>query len=123
MDGFDFDYWKNLAEQDPAGYFRARDEVLRECIAEHPGYLAGLAELQGHIDATRVLAGSPLQASRALFGLMEDQLHRLGGPRRLRACANTADESGCGKHGGKQRAPKHGLVSPCLAARYAPGHF
>ena len=78
MDGFDFDYWKNLAEQDPAGYFRARDEVLRECIAEHPGYLAGLAELQGHIDATRVLAGSPLQASRALFGLMEDQLHRLG---------------------------------------------
>lgn len=78
MDGFDFDYWKNLAERDPAAYFRARDDVLRECIAEHPGYVAGLAELQGHIDSTRALAGSPLQASRALFGLMEDQLHRLG---------------------------------------------
>ena len=43
MDGFDFDYWKNLAEQEPAGYFRAREDVLRECIAEHPGYVAGLA--------------------------------------------------------------------------------
>ena len=70
MDGFDFDYWKNLAERDPAAYFRARDDVLRECIAEHPGYVAGLSELQRHIDATRALGGSPLQASRALFGLM-----------------------------------------------------
>ena len=43
MDGFDFDYWKNLAERDPAAYFRARDDVLRECIAEHPGYVAGLS--------------------------------------------------------------------------------
>ena len=78
MDGFDFDYWKNLAERDPAAYFRARDDVLRECIPEHPGYVAGLPELQRHIDATRALGGSPLQASRALFGLMEDQLQRLG---------------------------------------------
>jgi len=78
MDGFDFDYWKNLAERDPAAYFRARDDLLRECIAENPDYVAGLAELQGNIAATRALAGSPLQASRVLFGLMEDQLHRLG---------------------------------------------
>ena len=78
MGGFDFDYWKNLAEHDPAAYFRARDNSLRQFIALHPGQERALSELQSHIDATRALAGSPAQACREILGLMEDQLLLLG---------------------------------------------
>ncbi|HOB46175.1 MAG TPA: DUF3135 domain-containing protein [Zoogloea sp.] len=78
MGGFDFDYWKDLAEKDPPAFFRARDEALRECIAMHPGQEGVLAELQARIDSIRVLSGTPLQASRELFGLMEEQLVLLG---------------------------------------------
>ena len=74
MGNFDFDYWKSLAERDPAEFFRVRDEALRQCIALYPDQQALLVAFQARIDATRVLAGSPLQASRALFALMEDQL-------------------------------------------------
>ena len=74
MDDFDFDYWKDLAERDPSGFFRERELLLRQCIALHPQQAQTLTEFQAHIDATRLLAGSPLQASRALFGLLEDQL-------------------------------------------------
>ncbi|GLT23607.1 hypothetical protein GCM10007933_30740 [Zoogloea oryzae] len=74
MGDFDFDYWKDLAEQDPPGFFRAREQLLRQCIALHPQQAQELTEFQAHIDATRLLAGSPLQASRALFSLLEDQL-------------------------------------------------
>lgn len=78
MGGFDFDYWKHLAEHDPAAYFRAREDHLRQFIAQHPGQAGALAELQAHIDATRALAGSPTQACREILGLMEDQLLLLG---------------------------------------------
>ena len=78
MGGFDFDHWKHLAERDPAGFFRARDEALRECIARHPDQVHLLSALQTRIDATRALAGTPLQASRALMGMMQEHLRELG---------------------------------------------
>ena len=63
MGDFDFaDYWKDLAEQDPP-VLRARERFLRQCIALHPQQAQELAEFQAHIDATCLLAGSPLQAS------------------------------------------------------------
>jgi hypothetical protein len=78
MGGFDFDYWKHLAEHDPAAYFRAREETLRQFIALHPGHEDALFGLQSQIDSTRALAGSPVQACREILGLMEDQLLLLG---------------------------------------------
>ena len=78
MGGFDFDHWKHLAERDPAGFFQARDEALRECIARHPDQGLLLAGLQARIDATRALAGTPLQASRVLMGMMHEHLSELG---------------------------------------------
>lgn len=78
MGGFDFDHWKHLAERDPVGFFQARDEALRECIARHAGHSHLLVELQARIDAARALAGTPLQASRALMGMMHEHLRELG---------------------------------------------
>lgn len=78
MGDFDFDYWKDLAETDPAGFFQARHVALRAFICRDPRHEAALSDFQNHLDATRLLAGSPQQASRALFGLMEDQLRLLG---------------------------------------------
>lgn len=78
MGGFDFDHWKHLAERDPAGFFQARDEALREWIARYPDRAPLLAGLQSRIDATRALAGTPQQASRALMGMMHDHLRQLG---------------------------------------------
>jgi len=74
MGGFDFDYWKNLAERDPVAYFAARERALSQFIASHPGQELMLAELQARIDSTRVLAGGPAQACRELLGQIEDQL-------------------------------------------------
>ncbi|MCK6434847.1 MAG: DUF3135 domain-containing protein [Aquabacterium sp.] len=78
MGGFDFDHWKHLAERDPESFFQARDEALRDCIARHPDQAHVLSALQARIDATRVLAGTPLHASRALMGMMHEQLRELG---------------------------------------------
>ena len=78
MGGFDFDHWKQLAERDPAGFFQARDEALREWLARHPDQWHLLAGLQARIDATRALAGTPLQASRVLMGMMHEHLSELG---------------------------------------------
>ena len=74
MGGFDFDYWKHLAEHDPAAFFQARENALHQFIALHQGQEGALVELQARIDTTRVLAGSPVQACREILGLMEDQL-------------------------------------------------
>ena len=78
MGDFDFDHWKDLAERDPAAFFQARDEALRNCIARHPGQAQALAAIQARIDTSRALAGTPLQASRALVSMMEDHLLLLG---------------------------------------------
>lgn len=78
MGGFDFDHWKHLAERDPAGFFRARDAALREWISGRPDQAQLLDGLQARIDATRALAGTPQQASRALMGMMHEHLRELG---------------------------------------------
>lgn len=78
MGGFDFDHWKQLAERDPAAFFLARDQALRECIARRPDQAQQLASLQTRIDASRALAGTPLQASRLLMDMIHGQLHELG---------------------------------------------
>lgn len=74
MGGFDFDYWKHLAEHDPVAFFQARDRALRQCIAMHPGQEGPLSVLQSRIDMTRVVAGSPVQACRDIVDMMEEHL-------------------------------------------------
>ena len=64
MGSFDFDYWKHLAEHDPAAFFQARENALHQFIALHQGQEGALVELQARIDTTRVLAGMPNRLTR-----------------------------------------------------------
>lgn len=78
MGGFDFDYWKHLAENDPVAYFRQRELSLRRFIDSSQGYEESLTELQARIDSVRAISGTPMQACRDLIGMIEDNLHLLG---------------------------------------------
>lgn len=74
MGGFDFEYWRHLAESDPKAYFQLRERTLRGFIAQHPDQAASLSELQESIDAARVVAGTPVQACRDIMGQVSDRL-------------------------------------------------
>jgi hypothetical protein len=75
---FDFDYWRSLAEKDPAAFFSAREALLADFIASAPDYLRGeLQSLQHVIDQSRIEAGTPDRAARRLMGMMADHLAAL----------------------------------------------
>lgn len=74
MGGFEFDDWRFLAENDPAAFFRARERTLRQFITQHPDQRDALGALQMRIDTARAMSGTPQQACRDLFGLLEEHL-------------------------------------------------
>lgn len=74
MGGFNFDDWRFLAESDPAAFFRAREKTLRQFISQHPDQRDTLGALQMRIDTARAMSGTPQQACRDLFGLLEEHL-------------------------------------------------
>mgnify|MGYP001398933073 CR=1 FL=1 len=74
---FDFDHWMQLAEKDPMVFFRARERAIRLFIEAHPDSASRLTELQARIDAMRAVAGSPLQAARAISAMLERNLEQL----------------------------------------------
>jgi hypothetical protein len=72
---FDFDYWANLAEHDPAAFFAARCRAIETFIASAPAaHQASLRNLQRQIDSMRVQAGTPQRAILQLMGMLEGQL-------------------------------------------------
>jgi len=72
---FDFDVWKDLAQSDPQKYFAERRRVIEHFINTcPPEKQAVLRDLQGQIDASRAMAGSPNQSVRELSRMMEDYL-------------------------------------------------
>ncbi len=72
---FDFDGWKDLAHADPQAYFAERRRVIENFINTcPPDKQAVLRDLQGRIDASRAMAGSPNQSVRELSRMMEDYL-------------------------------------------------
>jgi len=75
---FDFDYWKNLAEKNPAEFFLARQRLIDDFIASAPAEMKeGLLVFQSNIDCARVEAASPLKAVRAIVGMIGDHLDAL----------------------------------------------
>ncbi len=72
---FDFDAWRDLATSDPEAYFAERRRVIEEFIKTCPiEKQAVLKDLQGRIDASRAMAGSPNQSVREISRMMEDYL-------------------------------------------------
>lgn len=75
MASFDFDYWRDLAQRDPAAFFKARSAVLEGFIASHPAPQARrLREMQRFIDCIRAASGSPMRAVNCMAVMMEDHL-------------------------------------------------
>ena len=78
MGEFDFDHWCELALREPERYYRERERVISAFIDAHPEDTARkLRELQAHVDATRAVAGAPLQATRQLLGLIDERLEAM----------------------------------------------
>lgn len=77
---FDFEYWRKLAEEDPAGYFAERRRLIESFIASAPSRLkAELWQLQGLIDGSRAEAGTPVVAVERMMGMLGDYLGALSG--------------------------------------------
>jgi hypothetical protein len=83
LTSFDFDAWRELAARDPAGYFRERERVIADFIAERPESEHSLREFQSHIDQVRALAGAPAAAARQLAAMLGDRLEALAGHLKL----------------------------------------
>jgi uncharacterized protein DUF3135 len=78
MADFDFEYWSELAEQDPGAFFRARRQAIDEMIAAHPpAQRERLQEMQGRIDCMRASAGCPAQAVGSLCVMIQERLSAL----------------------------------------------
>lgn len=71
----DFQYWANLAQQDPAAYFAQRAALIEAFIASVPlQHQDDLRRLQALIDGTRLEAGSPVTATRKLMLMLSEHL-------------------------------------------------
>lgn len=77
LSSFDFDSWRDLAERDPNAFFRERDRLLQNFIAERPENASDLRSLQSHIDQVRALTGNPDAATRELTRMLAERLEVL----------------------------------------------
>lgn len=77
MQPFNFDWWKDLAERDPAAFYVARDRVLKDLVAATPEHEQTLRVLQDKIDQVRALAVSPIASTQGLALMMQEHLATL----------------------------------------------
>ncbi len=74
----DFDFWKQLAKDDPAAFEALRRERVEQLIAQAPETQhRRLQGLQWQIDQTRKLAAGPMASCLAISNMMWDSLHQL----------------------------------------------
>ncbi|HEB94448.1 MAG TPA: DUF3135 domain-containing protein [Gammaproteobacteria bacterium] len=74
----DFDFWKQLAKDDPAAFEALRREKVEQLIAQAPKtQRRRLQGLQWQIDQTRKLAVGPMASCLAISNMMWDSLHQL----------------------------------------------
>jgi len=77
-DSLDFDFWKQLAKNDPEAFEALRREKIEQLIAQAPKpQRRRLQGLQWQIDQTRKLAGGPMASCLAISNMMWDSLHQL----------------------------------------------
>lgn len=77
-DSLDFDFWMQLAKDDPKAFESTRQEKIEELINRAPRELRRrLRGLQWQVDQARHLAGSPMASCLAISDMMWDSLHQL----------------------------------------------
>lgn len=77
-DKLDFDFWKQLAKDDPEAFENLRREKIRQLIDQAPARQRHrLQGLQWQIDQTRRLAGGPMASCLAISNMMWESLSRL----------------------------------------------
>ena len=78
-DGFDFDYWRKLAVDDPRAFFQAREKAIEDCISSnpHPEGQEQMRRLQEQVDGMRVIAGGPDRALQGIATMLSDHLYAL----------------------------------------------
>jgi len=70
-ESFDFDAWKQLAENDPAAFERQRREVIEAAISEaSTGMQQRLQGLQWRIDMERTQCSNPMQSFLTIYKRM-----------------------------------------------------
>jgi hypothetical protein len=77
MKDFNFDWWKDLAERDPAAFYVARDRALRNIVTATPEHEHTLQALQDKVDQVRALSGSPAASAQNIAALLQDHLSAL----------------------------------------------
>jgi len=78
--GFDFDHWRQLSEDDPAGFFAARTRAIEDFLASVPEEQRDrLRRFQAEIDGLRASAGTPLKAVAGMMGMLADHLDAMQG--------------------------------------------
>jgi hypothetical protein len=76
----DFDTLRNLAEQDPKGYFAERARLIEAFFETVPAdRREQLRGFQAEIDALRASAGTPANAVENLMGMLSEHLEALLG--------------------------------------------
>ncbi len=77
-DSLDFDFWMQLARNDPEAFEKSRQKKIEELISQAPaGQRRRLRGLQWQIDQTRKLAGSPMASCLAISNMMWDSFYLL----------------------------------------------
>ncbi len=80
QDKFDFDYWMQLAKDDPERFERERRRMVESMIAQAPSHMKHrLAGLQWQIDRSRERAKSPMAACLNISQMMWDRVLRQDG--------------------------------------------
>jgi hypothetical protein len=99
LENFDFCAWARLARTDPAGFERARREILNSAIAQGNDPQR-MRRMQWQLDAERRRARTPLKACLCLSNLMwekffglTDALNRALGPRPAAGLGNRRTRS------------------------------
>lgn len=77
-EALDFEFWMQLAKEDPESFERRRQERVAQLIEQAPSeQRRRLQGLQWQIDQARKLANGPIAACMAISNMMWDSLHEL----------------------------------------------
>ncbi len=77
---FDFDYWMNLAEKDPAAFEQQRQALIQTTIHQAPKTMQKrLNGLQWQIDSEIKLAKNPMDSCLKIYQKMMDSVYEQGG--------------------------------------------